>query len=85
MTTVVVKQPRSMMQDFGAFMMLLTLLFIGLKLTDFIDWSWWLVLLPLYGVPAAILAVVVVIFVGAGIVGFINGRPGKPGIRYRGK
>jgi len=24
----------------------LTLLFIGLKLTDFIDWSWWLVLLP---------------------------------------
>jgi hypothetical protein len=25
---------------------LLTLLFIGLKLTDFIDWSWWLVLSP---------------------------------------
>jgi hypothetical protein len=24
----------------------LTLLFVGLKLTDFIDWSWWLVLLP---------------------------------------
>ena len=23
-----------------------TLLFVGLKLTDHIDWSWWLVLLP---------------------------------------
>lgn len=26
---------------------LLTLLFIGLKLTHYINWSWWLVLLPL--------------------------------------
>ncbi len=30
---------------FGA----LGLLFIGLKLADVIDWSWWLVTLPLYG------------------------------------
>lgn len=28
---------------------LLGLLFIGLKLTGYIDWSWWLVLLPIYG------------------------------------
>lgn len=28
---------------------LLTVLFVGLKLTNFIDWSWWLVLLPAYG------------------------------------
>ena len=27
----------------------LTLLFIALKLTNFIDWSWWVVLLPAYG------------------------------------
>lgn len=27
---------------------LLGILFIGLKLTGFIAWSWWLVLLPLY-------------------------------------
>lgn len=27
----------------------LGLLFIGLKLTGYINWSWWLVLLPLYG------------------------------------
>ena len=25
---------------------LLTVLFVGLKLTNHIDWSWWLVLLP---------------------------------------
>lgn len=29
---------------------LLTVLFVGLKLCDKITWSWWLVLLPLYGV-----------------------------------
>ena len=27
---------------------LLTVLFIGLKLTNFIDWSWWWVLSPLW-------------------------------------
>ncbi len=27
---------------------LFTLLFVGLKLTGFISWSWWLVLLPSY-------------------------------------
>jgi hypothetical protein len=36
------------------FFALLGLLFIALKLTGFVDWSWWLVLLPLYG-PAALL------------------------------
>jgi hypothetical protein len=28
---------------------LLAVLFIGLKLTNVITWSWWLVMLPLYG------------------------------------
>lgn len=32
-----------------SFPALLGLLFIGLKLGGLIDWSWWLVLLPLYG------------------------------------
>jgi len=31
------------------FVTLLGVLFIGLKLTGYIDWSWWLVLLPIYG------------------------------------
>jgi hypothetical protein len=28
---------------------LLGVLFVGLKLTDHIDWSWWLVTLPFWG------------------------------------
>lgn len=31
----------------GTFSNLLTLIFVTLKLTGFIDWSWWLVLSPL--------------------------------------
>lgn len=34
---------------------LLGIVFIVLKLCHVIDWSWWLVLLPLYVVPAAFL------------------------------
>lgn len=41
---------------------LLGLLFIYLKLTGTIAWSWWLVLLPLYG-PAAVALVFVALFV----------------------
>ncbi len=32
---------------------LLTVLFVGLKLTNYIDWSWWWVLSPLW-IPLAI-------------------------------
>ena len=31
-----------------SFLNWLTLLFIGLKLTNFIDWSWWWVLSPIW-------------------------------------
>ena len=34
-----------------SFVGLLTILFIGLKLTSFIDWSWWIVLMPLWVSP----------------------------------
>lgn len=34
------------------FLALLTLLFVGLKLTDNINWSWWWVLSPLLAVLA---------------------------------
>lgn len=30
------------------FLSMLTVLFVGLKLTDVIAWSWWLVLAPLW-------------------------------------
>ena len=42
-----------------SFVGLLTILFIGLKLTGFIDWSWWLVLMPVWTAP--ILAMVFII------------------------
>lgn len=32
-----------------SFLGLLTIVFVALKLTNYIAWSWWLVLLPLYG------------------------------------
>ncbi len=40
---------------------LLTVLFIGLKLTDYIDWSWWWVLSPLWLPIVVVLGVFTVI------------------------
>ena len=51
-----IKQMQTMLKErtnsLGAkinFFDLLTLVFITLKLTNVINWSWWLVLLPMYG------------------------------------
>lgn len=44
------------------FLPLLCIVFITLKLTGVINWSWWLVLLPLYG-PLALILVGIAIFV----------------------
>ena len=46
----------------GWFAGLLTLLFIGLKLTGHIGWSWWWVLAPMW-IPLAIV-LVILLFVG---------------------
>ena len=51
----------------GGFLELLTLLFIGLKLTNYIDWSWWWVLAPTW-IPASI---VLSILAFVGVVFFI--------------
>jgi hypothetical protein len=45
-----------------SFLSLLTVLFVGLKLTDNIDWSWWWVLAPLWMPIIAVLGLVLVIF-----------------------
>ena len=37
------------------FLGLLTILFIGLKLTGHINWSWWWVLAPIWGVFVLVL------------------------------
>lgn len=46
----------------GFFTSALTVLFIGLKLTGHIDWSWWWVLSPLW--ISALLALTVIAIVG---------------------
>ena len=55
--------------DYGGpgFVGLLTLLFIALKLTDNIDWSWWWVLSPLWICAglAALVTLIVVILIAA--------------------
>lgn len=43
------------------FLPALGLLFIGLKLTGYITWSWWLVTLPLWGGLAALLVFLLVL------------------------
>jgi hypothetical protein len=43
---------------------LLTILFIGLKLTNYIDWSWWWVLSPLW----IGFVILLVLLLGMGIV-----------------
>ena len=47
------------------FLPLLALLFIGLKLTNYIDWSWWFVMAPLYA-PALVVIIIWVIANSAG-------------------
>ncbi len=41
------------------FLGMLAILFIGLKLTNYVDWSWWWVLCPLWAIPAIGLAILV--------------------------
>ena len=53
---------------FGA----LGILFIGLNLAGIINWSWWLVLLPLYGPLVAALALILLILLGAAIVSLVG-------------
>ena len=50
------------------FLGLLTILFIGLKLTNYIGWSWWLVLLPLYIWPAIVCISAAIMFFIAGLI-----------------
>ena len=47
---------------------LLTIVFITLKLTNYIDWSWWWVLSPLW-IPFVVIVLVILL-----LVIFTNGR-----------
>jgi hypothetical protein len=46
-----------------SFFGLLGVVFITLKLCGVIGWSWWLVLLPLYGPLALVLGIVLVVMI----------------------
>jgi hypothetical protein len=48
------------------FMGALTLLFVALKLLGYINWSWWLVLLPVYG-PLILALILLAIMVAVGV------------------
>lgn len=60
-----------------SFLGLLGLLFIALKLTDVIDWSWWLVLLPIYG--GIVFLGVILVFVGIMAVRKTNNKNTRKG------
>ena len=59
------------------FMGFLALIFITLKLTGYITWSWWLVTLPLWGGVALIFSLFIIgpilAIVGAFILDVLNG------------
>lgn len=46
---------------------LLLILFVALRLTGQIDWSWWWVLSPLWG-SIVVFALLVLFFVAAGVI-----------------
>lgn len=55
-----------------SFLGLLFLVFLTLKLTGYITWSWWWVTAPLWGLPAFVLTVVGVVFAFIGVGKFIK-------------
>lgn len=56
------------------FLGILGLLFIALKLTGHISWSWWFVLLPLYGIPAIFIAIALFALLMACLTGQMSKR-----------
>jgi hypothetical protein len=50
------------------FIGLLTILFIGLKLTGFIDWSWWWVLSPIL----IMIAIIVLLLILIGVLTYFD-------------
>ena len=55
-------KPTNISTDGGiGFLGALTILFIALKLTHVIDWSWWWVLAPLWIPVAVVLGIIVIV------------------------
>jgi len=56
------KNKRVIKIKFYGFAQLLTVLFIGLKLTDHIDWSWLWVLSPLWLPAVVVISILLIMF-----------------------
>lgn len=56
----------------GLVLGLLGILFVGLKLTGYIDWSWWLVTLPFWGGLAAAFTVWILMVFALFILHLVN-------------
>lgn len=54
------------------FLDILGVLFIGLKLAKVITWSWWWVLLPLYGPAAIVISIWIVTFIGVFVASLLK-------------
>ncbi len=55
-----------------SFLGLLTIVFITLKLTNVITWSWWWVLLPLWGPMAFMLSLGIIVLIGLGVLSLMR-------------
>lgn len=55
------------------FLSMLAIVFITLKLCSVIEWSWWLVLLPLYGPIVAVIGLVILMAVVAILYNLFDG------------
>ena len=64
-------------REFPTFGTLLTLLFVALKLTGRIDWSWWWVFAPVWMTAALMALGIAVIFVGVYLFDAFGGRKRK--------
>jgi hypothetical protein len=53
---------------------LLTVLFVGLKLTDQIDWSWWWVLAPIWLPAVVVVCVLAAVCVSAFVISRLRAR-----------
>jgi hypothetical protein len=51
---------------------LLGVLFVGLKLTNIIDWSWWWVTLPFWGGFALLFGILAIVGIGAVITAIVH-------------
>lgn len=51
-----------------SFFTLLGVLFVGLKLTGFINWPWWVVLAPIWGPIVLVLAIWAIMLIIAWVI-----------------